>query len=721
MTDRLVRSRAILLMVLSFGLALPLTSARADDLSGCFPEDCLLFAGTSGIAKVEEAMASIPYGKMLEQPRMKTLASKIDEAFQRLGEMAGSDPDLAEQWKTLQSVLYSPMAFAIMDVDPMEERLEAAAILEAGKHSEAWLSNLDGLMGQFGMQAEEGTIEIEGHPFRRMMLPDFPFPVVYGRAGTKLIAGVGVESVARVIVRLRGQGAKPLSANPAYHAAMTRILPGGADTASTLMINVPRMLQMALRAAEDSGQPLPAPAKALLSEGGVDRVGAFVLTSGIAKGAFQSGALLPIRDLSAATTTVSDSELRLVPRDALYFCTSEVDLLEAFQYLRTLAFTMAGEEKSEIQRYLGGAQAMLGTTFEELFAGMGKRFLVFEEPGMRGLLPSVVLAIEPNDPTPVKRVAASLTALAGIAAGQEGVRVQTRKTTVGEHTIEYIHIAGAPSPVAPAWVESGGRMMFALHPAILEETLLRLAADEPSILDQPAFVEQRRQLPKNISSLRYVDSPRLLGYFYPSVVPLLQSALAMGPEIGLDVDASLIPSSRFLAKYLSPDVAGGVREDGYCYSVNRASTPYSGAAVVGLVAGLWLGTAGAAMAPMRKAQEQAKSVELLTHLQIFWHVAMVHRNEHGVFPDSLDELFRTAKPGALPSMTVSDAKARFGWRPVSETGTLSNEVVLLWELSPGEDGRCGVAFTSGEVGRMTAHELHERLQRQSDSSARDQR
>ncbi len=730
-----MRRLCLFIALVSFGLS-SAGVARAGNPADLFPDDCLLFIGSPGLKASESDIASTPFGKLLAEPRMVRLCEKIDEAVQKVTAMAmGEGPaELGHALSVIEKLVEAPLGIGVMEFDPLAQSVQAALVIEAGAEGAAELLELmDGLAGAMGRNADEDTVNVSGYQLHRVAIPDAPFELVYAAVGDRFIAGLGVESMTRILVRLDGKGAKPLSKSAAFAAARRRVLPGNSEGYSSIVINVPRVLSIVERVALEQGDgPEVEAISRFFSESGIKRLGPWCFLSGIANQAFQSGCYMPIDNFSPSTTRVTDAELMMVPRDTLFFSSNECDLLEMFEWVRDTAFAVAPDQQPRLEQQLGSVEAFLGSSIEEFCRGFGKRMLIFEDPAMRGVIPGVVIAIKPTDPAPIRRVLASLTAMAGLAAGTQDASVRLATTDVGEHRIQYVDIRGVPAPVAPAWVEFNGYMLFAAHPANLEETILRVEAGGASILENPDFITRRQVVPVQACGLSYFDSPRILGYAYPTLLSVAQAAIGMGNHLGIHVDASYLPPPRFFAKYMSPDIWFSVREKGGAWSVSNASTPISSAMMIAAGAGFAAGSLGpwvvlgsADVAPLEVMPHAAETrpieptpAETLRAVRQLTILSQVYADRHDkTFPISVDQLYdyheehvSDSVAGAFPPR--DRAVLRFGMRPSKTLTTAAAGTVLVWQIMPDPDGKVAVGFVTGECRRMPLDDLLQSLRAQ---------
>jgi prepilin-type processing-associated H-X9-DG protein len=113
-------------------------------------------------------------------------------------------------------------------------------------------------------------------------------------------------------------------------------------------------------------------------------------------------------------------------------------------------------------------------------------------------------------------------------------------------------------PVAPAWGAHGRRVVIALFPQMVAQTLDRMAAPDVKqrcILSNPDFVRGRKLMPPNSSSIVYNDTRLGAAEAYKIFLPLATAGFSFAGANGIGLDVSTIPTQHVVTRHLFGDVS----------------------------------------------------------------------------------------------------------------------------------------------------------------------
>ncbi|MCH7813191.1 MAG: hypothetical protein IID40_04130, partial [Planctomycetes bacterium] len=209
------------------------------------------------------------------------------------------------------------------------------------------------------------------------------------------------------------------------------------------------------------------------------------------------------------------------------------------------------------------------------------------------------LVVETTDAEKMDALIRKVLATVAGEIGQDGA-VQIKSYTHGEQAIHFVNLVGLPSPVAPAWGFHEKRMVVALYPQMVAQTLDRLASSavkSRSILENRDFARLRRRLPKECTAITFFDTKQSVSDLYSVMLPLASAACSMAQKEGFDLDISLLPRREVLVRDLFPDLWGVSSDDNGLLIVGYGPWPIPVLPVASLAPAL-LGAGGVAAATL---------------------------------------------------------------------------------------------------------------------------
>ncbi len=577
-----------------------------------FEEETLFFAGSAGLDATQAAMLQTAYGKIFASDWYLKTVERLQFAPFVSGDIA---PQYVELYRVATDLLtYAPFGFAVERASLTSEGpdLRVALVIRDKDRATRLVGVLDKILED--LEAPFETRKLEGDiKLRYSKLFDSPFEAGYAQVGDLFVVGAGPSGYAEELVaRLQRPNARSLASSVPYQRVLRKLV-GSDKPIGSIYLDTPRVIDLVRQALEMSGEQLPVVLRVLLSDSsGLDRIEAMGAAYSIRGRGFRSGLMIPIRGGLAGREPITDADLAWIPRDSLGFCASSCDFEAFFDWALNLCYASAPEYKGKLEVQIQNAEVYLGAPLREVIRSVGKKFIIFENPAHRSLLPSFMAVIKPENADLVERMVRNGVGFLRLLASYQQVDVSIKEHRVGDEKIVYVSTNGYPVPVAPAWCRIDDRIVLSLQRAELEDWLLRRRENLPSILQDDDFRRVSAAVPGSPSSVSYFDFKSIVDFFYPLILPMLQSGASgmemVAREFGLEVnefkfDDAVIPSKYELTRDLFGSISiSRLDEDGLSF-VSYATYPAGQLVAAGILA--VAAAAGAVVVPIVQARESA--------------------------------------------------------------------------------------------------------------------
>ena len=244
----------------------------------------------------------------------------------------------------------------------------------------------------------------------------------------------------------------------------------------------------------------------------------------------------------------------------------------------------------EMLEGIGEAEELLGFSIRnDVLKSIGDIWCVYNSPGEGGLVFTGLTAVVPvkNHET-LSAVHKKLLALGRATLKREDEQMQEMSREHGFRPrpvprIEQLEYAGqqvyffntrGKVPFAPAWCLTEKELIVALFPQNVKAYLSR-GEDAGSIAEVPR-VAKLLAGDNGPLALSYVDTPKLFELIYPFVPMFGQMIAGELQREGIDVDVSILPSAKAIAKHLRPSVTSVRRHEAGIEMVSHQSLPGGG-------------------------------------------------------------------------------------------------------------------------------------------------
>jgi len=563
------------LIALSLAWVQP-ASAATKSLSSLVPADAVLYVEWSGHDALQgDAGKQSPFARLMADPEVKRMlagiGAAVDGAMQQAG---GGNPEQEQLLKAalaLGKTAWSKgAAVALLGIEgtmagPAPQLLLA---INAGDSAPALLEQLKGLLAHAPMTGGHTEETIEGVAFQRY---DSVAPLRAGIVNGIVLLTVGEPTAAKVLAVKAGK-APALPSSDRFAAAMKK-MSGGSDTQPMLVahLDAPNALATATQVmtAMTGETEFPPPAKTLLEELGVTRLQSITLLSEIAGGAHRHAVYVAspgphkglLKLLESAPLT--DEDLAVIPSDATL--AKAVNFRLSALYDEALRIVAALEPvfpqiPAAVNGAIGMAEATLGMKVrDDVLEAFDDGWAVYIAPSSGGLIiTGLTLVVEAKDAAKMQKlIDTAMQFIQQAAGGPEELSVKTYE--YAGHKISFVNFTHELSPVAPAWGFHERRLVVGLYPQMVGATLERLgssAVASRSILENPDFSRLRGKLPKNCSSIVYLDTKKNVSDLYALALPLVTVGCSAAQREGVALDPSLFPRRDVFVRDLFPDVWG---------------------------------------------------------------------------------------------------------------------------------------------------------------------
>jgi prepilin-type processing-associated H-X9-DG protein len=409
---------------------------------------------------------------------------------------------------------------------------------------------------------------------------------------------------------------------------------------------------------------------------------------------------------------LTDADLRIVPRDAYWAEVVNCDLAGLWDETLRVVEAIDPDAVPMMQAPLMMATQMLGFSItEDFLPALGDTWAVFDAPDHGGLLMSgTVIAVDVNDAEALQGMLGQIVQISGMFASQSGATVQVKTTKHGKHEIHYVLFGGVPSPVAPAWGFVDDRCVFGLFPQSVAVAMQQVDPQTrgKSLLDHPRVAEVRKQLPKEIQDLHYLNSKYIARMLYPIGNMLQTMGVSQYGDRGLEIDLDVMPPiAEETAKV--QDYVGGYsqREDGVLYIGSGDATPLAAVSAVALATSIMLPS-------LSRARTQAKRAVTGVNLRSISQACIIYAVDHNEeLPPSLDALVAEGMLTEDKLISPRDGETRYVLLPAEIRMSAirrPDRYILAYEPPiEGDEGHVNAAFADGHVEYMERGAFEERL------------
>ncbi len=538
----LLRPRAIL----AAGLVFAASAARAAaPLEDKVPGDSLIYAGWAGSDSLQGQYAGSNLKAIIEASTIRSFIS--DQLPKLISKANDQDPNAADQIGKLQTglsiVWHHPAAFYFEPLglsNPNQPEPHIGILCDAGADAKTLVDLLNDALKQAPPP------------------PDVPITVSQDGTVVKFLIGKPTDSA-------------PLSANPAYIAAMKSVAQSGA--AMSVYADIQKILAMANDAiTKIPGGPPDAKAKfnAIIDTLGVSGMTQIALQSGFDGKGWSDQSFLGYTGekkglaLLASGDPISNDMLAAVPKDAASFSASRLDLHKIFSTIRDVIGKADDQAAAQFDQAVAQANQQIGFDIDKDFLQpLGDQWITFRAPlsDEGGLNFALVHKLADGD-----RFAKSLSTLEDLAAKLAQDRFKIDKVTTDKIQVSSVSYL----TYSVAWTIRNGYFYVASLDGIAG-AVHQVENKSPSILESDLYKAAMARMPQGIKpqSITYSNPAKL----YPE---LRRGALGLIPiarAAGVDIPASIFPDTSDVAPFMTPGATATWWDADGAHAANHSSFP----------------------------------------------------------------------------------------------------------------------------------------------------
>jgi prepilin-type processing-associated H-X9-DG protein len=351
---------------------------------------------------------------------------------------------------------------------------------------------------------------------------------------------------------------------------------------------------------------------------------------------------------------LSNDLLRRIPITATFAGASSLDLSAMLNGLRAIVRQFNPDAASEIDAVIQQIDGAVGFDIDSQFlAALGTQWGIYQDPTTAGSgMLGMTLINRPRDAAQLEsshqRLEAVLNPTIKGLLKATPFTIEFRDESIGGNNVHYL----ATPLVTPSWVIRDGTLYAALYPQIVVSAANR-RADAPSILDNPSFVELRRRLdgPAGITSMQFLDLPKLAPESYQSLLMISRLWLGAGDLLGVRMPPLVLPPLDTMTAELEPAGGIGWADDAGFHA--RSIEPFPGSVVIGTASSFGPASIGEMamvtsilLPSLNRSRETAKRVQCASNLRQIGSAILLYSNEHqGSFPPDLATL---VEGGSIP-------------------------------------------------------------------------
>lgn len=717
------RSLLPIVALLVAACAAPLAAAQRADMATAMPADTAVYMGWSQKTPADDA-------RLQQTQQICTRLSKLleDEAGPEIGELAGKIVD------GIMTLHNSTGGVGLMDVvlNDGGVDIQALVLVDAGDGTDQLAGAVQAVAEMISHNTEQpiGTHTVHGVEVATFTLQDVPLTVSWGRYQDYFFVSLSDVATEKVLAVLAGD-APSLADSAELKLDRNKVQAQFTDVEAyaCIYVDAQRVVTRACEIATEINGELPPIVDTTLEALGIKAVRSkYVHVADYedrSVGAAYAHIVGERRGLLALWNQkpLTDDDIAIVPENAYWAEVTNLDLIALWQEVLRTVEAISPETAPMVQGSVGMASSFLGLSItDQLLPAFGDTWAFFDAPSHGGiLLTGTVLVAEVRDQAAIQQFLTRIVQMAAPLAGQanEELKIESKETAYEGRTIYYVSIGGVPSPVAPAWTFVGDRCIFGVFPQTVAAAARTVDPKTrgKSILDHPAVVAARKQMPRDAMSFGYVDSQYLMRLVYPLFNAAQLAGTSFMAPLGVELDLNLMPpvdtAVGKVRQYIGTTSSDA---DGILY---RAVGDGSEIVVVG-VASASLGTS-ILLPSLARAREIAKRAVSSANLKQIAIGMMMYAHEHdGHLPPSLDEFMASgviSDPKLLESPRAEGAPPHYIYISGQSTDDDFRNV-LAYEQITGDEGT-NVVFLDGHVEwmRMPAlkralRETYARLERE---------
>ena len=442
---------------------------------------------------------------LVADPEIQFLLKTIEAGLAPAGE-PGADPDYEHsQFSSVDSLRLASLLtahpgciYATIDPAPaangllfvpnpqdLLKRLHVGVIIDAGADSDAIIDAFNVMSGK----------EVPHQPeMHAIPVPNGPQIVIH-QEGTRLLVGVGANTITQIQAGLRGE-VKGLDSSPRFQTGWKRI--GLERVGSVTWFDVRGTTNIVLQSLGPAG----AIAQPIIKGVGADALDYLLTGAGVVDGTVVQRSFLSTGGrtdgilLVAGSPPLKIEQLSHIPIDSDLVLAGSLSLGQVVQGVRELVGKTHPLSVQVFDETLKELEKELGLNLvNDVYPAFGNAWTAFSSPSEGGIAGSgLVAALEVRDPAKAQALYDRLLQLVEQALVPQGVEfggeVELKQQEFLGHSISYVNGSGLSFGVNPSMIPTfcltRGHLLFAVHPQAMKAHLRHLGQRRPGF-DQVAM------------------------------------------------------------------------------------------------------------------------------------------------------------------------------------------------------------------------------------------
>ncbi len=550
------------------------------------PMDSILYVEFAGTEQTLEGRLTTPFGRLMNDPGMKAFNASVWEAITNvIAKEAGKsgDAEVAAATKNVIAHLWTKgfaLSLGNLEMSQQGPDFSFAIVAPSGSKADGFVDGVHRMLQQPDVPPSS-PVEVDGHQLMRFALPaPMPIPAHYGVVDGKFIFTIGNTAPAKIIAAMSGKSPN-LAANESMNAAFKTIGIEQGYVNGVFHLDIQAALAQSKAIFEAMGQPdFPPMARMVIDGLGFGSCQSVTAASHFDNGGYKSSMFVKTDNERqgifklANQKPLTEDDLKWIPKNVNFAYAFNYDHLKAYDDMITVlnSIPMAG---MYAQQGIQKIEQHLGLSIRnDILTVLDDNVIYFDSPNAGGSwFTGITACLEVKDPAKMQALIERATK-AAIAFFEKEARkpitYRIRTSDFDEYKLNYLEVSGVPLPLAISWCFHENRMVVGLMPHTVRYAMDRATgkkAFDTSILANEDFRRGRKQFPKDVVAINYIDTNRGLSdmYRFASL-----GALAFGnfaPAADVDLDFARFPThDTFVAGAFGNMSATWIDESGLHYS-----------------------------------------------------------------------------------------------------------------------------------------------------------
>lgn len=275
-----------------------------------------------------------------------------------------------------------------------------------------------------------------------------------------------------------------------------------------------------------------------------------------------------------------DDALKVIPETALMAGIVSFDFSKAFDTVREIIQTLDADVTRQFDQEMTEINTKLGLNLrDDLLATLGDSWAYYVDPmtggsGVLGIAAVSKLKDAAKAEQSLSQLEKAFNSFMIETIPDKSVTVAIKQQTVDGLTVHYLALPF----VTPSWAIKDGHWIGGLYPQVITGAARNVGGGGKSILDNPSFVELRKNLGDvPVSSIQFADLPQLAPHAYGSWLVMSRS-VGLADLFGVESPLVLLPPMYKLQPQLTAaGAATWTTDEGFFY---RHVSPFPGSEMI---------------------------------------------------------------------------------------------------------------------------------------------